>query len=226
MGVKERHERDRGAVRRAILDAARDLFVSEGYGNVSIRKIAERIEYSPASIYSYFPSKDDIFFALADEGFGLLGAAARGDRLPTEPTNPLERLRESAWRLYQFSCDHPQYFALMFVDRTVPCVSRGYEAFASARTLKDQFLGHIQACVDSGALPPSTQVHVAFRLLTVGLLGVAAMRLSDRLGAGEQPHALARDILDVTIAGLRTGIPLSSQTFPCPLDIRSDRQAS
>ena len=69
MGVKERQEREREAVSRSILDAARDLFVAEGYHNVSIRKIAERIEYSPAAIYSYFPSKDDIFFALAEEGF-------------------------------------------------------------------------------------------------------------------------------------------------------------
>ncbi|HWF84619.1 MAG TPA: helix-turn-helix domain-containing protein, partial [Vicinamibacterales bacterium] len=65
MGIKERHTRDREAVRRSILDAARNLFVSHGYENVSIRKIAERIEYSPAAIYGYFPSKDDIFFALA-----------------------------------------------------------------------------------------------------------------------------------------------------------------
>src|SRR6266581_4937915 len=75
MGIKERQERDRETVRRAILDAARDLFTTEGYKNVSIRKIAERIEYSPAAIYGYFPSKDDIFFALAEEGVGLLGVA-------------------------------------------------------------------------------------------------------------------------------------------------------
>src|SRR5271156_6369771 len=116
MGIKERQERDREAVRRAILDAARELFVSEGYGNVSIRKIAERIEYSPAAIYSYFPSKDDIFFALAEEGFQLLGdapdarAAERLDRL-----SPLDRLYAMFWRLYEFSREHPQYFALMFV---------------------------------------------------------------------------------------------------------------
>ena len=78
MGVKERQEREREAVARAILDAARDLFVAEGYHNVSIRKIAERIEYSPAAIYSYFPSKDDIFFALAEEGFRLLLSAPDG----------------------------------------------------------------------------------------------------------------------------------------------------
>ena len=72
MGIKERQERDRESVRRSILDAARELFVAEGYANVSIRKIAERIEYSPAAIYGYFPSKDDIFYALAEEGFRLL----------------------------------------------------------------------------------------------------------------------------------------------------------
>ena len=42
LGIKERHSRQREAVARAILDAARELFVAEGYHNVSIRKIAER----------------------------------------------------------------------------------------------------------------------------------------------------------------------------------------
>ena len=72
MGIKERQERDREAVRRGILDAARDLFVKEGFEHVSMRRIAELVEYSPAAIYGYFPSKDDIFFALAEEGFRLL----------------------------------------------------------------------------------------------------------------------------------------------------------
>src|SRR5262249_59262843 len=90
MGIKEKQERDREAVRRAILDAARELFVAEGFQNVSIRKIAERIEYSPAAIYSYFPRKDDIFFALAEEGFRLLGDPSKGDRrgAPGAPRPP------------------------------------------------------------------------------------------------------------------------------------------
>ena len=45
MGIKERQERERTAFRESILDAARDLFVKEGYRNVTMRKIAERIEY-------------------------------------------------------------------------------------------------------------------------------------------------------------------------------------
>src|SRR6516165_3621192 len=125
MGIKERQERDREAVRRAILDAARDLFVTEGYENVSIRKIAERIEYSPAAIYGYFPSKDDIFYALAEEGFRLLysrddAGVVNGE---LEKLEPLDRIRKIFWRLYEFSHHHPQYFELMFMDRSVPRIS-------------------------------------------------------------------------------------------------------
>jgi AcrR family transcriptional regulator len=225
MGIKERQERDRATVRRAILDAARDLFVTEGYGNVSIRKIAERIEYSPAALYSYFESKDDIFFALADEGFTLLGETAAGSPGAAAAT-PLDRLRESLWRVYQFSCDQPQYFALMFLDRTVPRISRADECFAAARTLKHGLSADIQACVAAGLLPPTTRIPVAFRLLTVPLLGMAAMRLSNRVPEGEHPDALARDLLDVTIAGLQAGVPLRSNSFAYPLDLPVDAQSS
>src|SRR5438876_4525270 len=95
MGIKERQERDREAVSRAILDAARELFVTEGYRNVSIRKIAEKIEYSPAALYGYFPSKDDIFYALADEGFRLLHTSDNAEAMDAalEKLEPIERIR-------------------------------------------------------------------------------------------------------------------------------------
>lgn len=218
MGIKERQERDRETVRRAILDAARDLFVSEGYGNVSIRKIAERIEYSPAALYSYFAAKDDIFFALAAEGFDRLGAPQPAPRIRQDASAPLDQLRATIWRLYEFSVEHPQYFALMFLDRSVPRISRADECFPSARHLKREIGARIQACIDAGDLPPTTRPPVAFRLLTVGLLGMAAMRLSHRVPEGEHPEALARDILDVTIAGLQAAIPLRSNTYDYPLD--------
>src|SRR5205823_13888338 len=136
MGIKERHERDREAVHRAILDAARELFVSEGYQNVSIRKIAERIEYSPAAIYGYFPSKDDIFFALAEEGFHLLSGNDPERQRRLAVLDPVARVREMFWHVYEFSREHPQYFALMFVDRYVFRISREYERFAFLRNMK------------------------------------------------------------------------------------------
>src|SRR5262252_932812 len=220
MGIKERQERDREAVRRSILDAARDLFVSEGYRNVSIRKIAEKIEYSPAALYGYFPSKDDIFYALAEEGFRLLHRNQAGTTdAELGGLAPLDRIKAIFWRLYEFSRHHPQYFELMFVDRSVPRISQAYERFAFAREMKSQLVGQIQACIDSGALPSHLNANVVFRLLTMGLLGAAMMRLSDRLGPGENADALARDVLTVIIRGLQSGAALESTFVECLPDV-------
>lgn len=220
MGIKERQERDREAIRRGILDAARDLFVTEGYANVSIRKIAERIEYSPAAIYSYFPSKDDIFYALAAEGFRLLHQP-----YPEDPNQtPLEKLRAMLWHFYQFSHEQPQYFALMFVDRSVPSIRCVYEHFPFAREAKEALIAHLQYCIDTGALPATVSAPVAFRLLITGLLGVATTRLSDRLSPGENADDIARDLLEVTLAGLKSGVTLRSR--PSPLPFEDDPAAS
>lgn len=216
MGIKERHERDREAVRKAILDAARDLFVAEGYQNVSIRKIAERIEYSPAAIYGYFPSKDDIFFELAEQGFRLLSEFKSLDALAS--LAPLDRVRAIFWHLYEFSRDHPQYFTLMFIERSVPRITREYERFAVARDMKSRIAGHIQACIDAKIFPAAVKPMVAFRVLTMVLIGVAVMRLSDRLGPFENPDDLARDMIEIAIAGLQSGIALRSTGIPCPED--------
>jgi AcrR family transcriptional regulator len=222
MGIKERQERDRESVRRAILDAARDLFVTEGYQNVSIRKIAERIEYSPAAIYSYFASKDDIFFALAEEGFRLLSDSAQSDDLDgPETVEPLDRIRTIFWRLYRFSRDHPEHFALMFVERSVPRITREYERFTFVREMKNRIVGHIQRCIDAENLPADVNPLIAFRLLTMGLFGVAVMRVSDRLGPGENADDLARDVINVVIAGLRSGVSLQSTAPACAEEERA-----
>ena len=229
MGIRERQERDRESVRRAILDAARELFVAEGFQNVSIRKVAERIEYSPAAIYGYFPSKDDIFFALAEEGFRLLGdPGAEGERARHAALPPLERVRGVFWHLYEFSREQPQYFALMFLDRSVPRISREYERFAFAREMKQHIVEEIQACIEGGHLPANLDPAVATRVLMVGLLGVAVLRLSDRLAPGENADHLAADVLTVTLAGLKAGVVLQSlPSADCPLDAEvADAQAS
>jgi len=209
MGIKERHERDREAVRRAILDAARDLFVSEGFENVSMRKIAERIEYSPAAIYSYFPSKDEIFIALAEEGVRLLADCSAGSvgDLPA-----IDRLRSIVLRLYRFSERHPQYFALMFVDRTVPRICREYERFAFAREMRQEMLAELEHAVTEGVLPRTTSGAAVFRILTTGVFGVAVMRLSGRL-TPEYAEALVNDVVNVALAGLKSGVALESDSL-------------
>lgn len=69
MGVKERKERQKTEMREAILSAALKLFSGEGYDNVTMRKIADKIEYSVGTIYLYFKDKGEIFFELHNRGF-------------------------------------------------------------------------------------------------------------------------------------------------------------
>ncbi len=211
MGVKERQGREREAVARAILDAARELFVAEGYQNVSIRKIAEKIEYSPAAIYGYFPSKDDIFLALAEEGFHLLfssGAAPCGQ-------TGIENLRAIFWHHYEFSKAHPEYFALMFVDRSVPRISRDWARFGFVRDMKARIAEMIQHAIDNGEFPASTPPDAIFRILVAAIHGVAVMRLCDRMAPGEDADALARDTLEAALVGLRAGITHTFRPITC-----------
>ena len=76
----------------------------------------------------------------------------------------------------------------------------------------------IQACIDAKVFPATVRPMAALRVLTMGLLGVAVMHLGDRLSPLENADDLARDVLDVLIAGLRSGTVLRSSGPPlqCP----------
>ena len=211
MGVKERQGREREAVTKSILDAARELFVAEGYHSASIRKIAEKIEYSPAAIYSYFPSKDDIFFALAEEGFRMLTA-----RAPQQPgDDPLEDIRRAFWSFYEFSKDYPEHYALMFVDRSVPRISRDWERFGFVHDMQNRVAAVIQRAIDAGLFPAGTDARGALLVLVAAVHGAAVLRLCDRLAHTESGDALARDTLEAAIAGLRAGITQTFRADPC-----------
>lgn len=210
MGIKERQDRERHAVRQSILDAACELFITEGYRNVSIRKIADRIEYSPAAIYSYFAGKDDIYFALAEEGFRLLHERV-GSALGHE--DPMMDVRNGWWAFYQFSKEQPAFFELMFVDRSVPQINEQWEGFETVKQLLLRAVASLQRAIDSGALPRSVDPLVAMHVLWGALTGPAVLGLTKRLAPDEDPDCLAADVFNTVIAGLRAETRL---TFtPC-----------
>lgn len=215
MGTKERHDRDRHRIQQAILDAARELFIAEGYQNVSMRKLADRIEYSPAAIYSYFPRKDDIFFALAAEGFRILadGVSAAVAGLD----DPLDRLRAGLWAFYQFAKVNPEYFALMFLDRSVPSLSQDFERFEFFQPITARAAADVQACIERGQFSQKLDPASALHVLWVGVLGAATIGLAQRLAPGEDPDALAHDVLESLLAGFTTNLGTTFVAAECAL---------
>jgi len=211
MRREERQQHARESTRRAILDAALELFIADGYGQVSIRNIAAKVDYSPGAIYSYFPSKDEIFFALAEEGFREIGER----QFAGSPSDdPLGDVRAVAWRLYEFSKDQPQYFALVFLDRHVPRVSKEYERFSFISGMRSRALAQVQRCIEDGIFPATTDSEVALRLLFAPVIGIAALRLSNRMQPDVDADALIRDAIETTLVGIRAGAPRHARCVP------------
>ena len=117
MGVKERREREKVELREQILEAARELFVQEGYDGVSMRKVAEKIEYSPTALYLHFADKEELFRELVHEDFAKL--AAQFNELAKDP-DPVARLRETGLAYVRFGIEHPNHYKLMFMTPHPP----------------------------------------------------------------------------------------------------------
>lgn len=99
-------------VKKTILDAAKKLFVEEGYQSASIRKIAAEIGVSPTTIYLYYKDKSDIAYALHQEGFLLLKTLF-SSLISVE--DPFERLKAIGRTYIRFALEYPDFYELMFM---------------------------------------------------------------------------------------------------------------
>ncbi|AMK10138.1 TetR/AcrR family transcriptional regulator [Pseudodesulfovibrio indicus] len=112
MTIRNRRERDKDRMRRRILDAAKQLFVREGYDNVSMRRIATKIEYSPAALYRYFRNKREILSVLREEAFARF--VERQEKGREQYPDPMERLRAGSREYIRFALSEPDHYHLMF----------------------------------------------------------------------------------------------------------------
>src|SRR4026207_1513834 len=104
MGSEQRRERDRQEMRETILRAAIKLFSEESFEKVTMRRVAEAIDYTPGTLYWYFKDKDEIVFALHQRGFEMLFARQQ----PTMAiADPVERLRRLADVYLDFALENP-----------------------------------------------------------------------------------------------------------------------
>lgn len=146
MGLVERRQREKLALREEILAAARDLFAKEGYENVSMRKIAEKIEYSPTTIYLYFRDKDDLIEQICDQTFALL--SKKLEKVFEVGGTPIERLKAGLKAYIDFGIKHPVHYRvtlMMPVDKEHRKTedSEGWKSF--------QFLlKAVTACMEAG----------------------------------------------------------------------------
>jgi AcrR family transcriptional regulator len=186
-------------IRSAMLEAARSMYAKGGYNSVTMRAIAEQLGLQAPSLYRHFAGKEQIFTALQQKSLELLLA-----KESTPPDlDPIADLRKFYWRYYEFSKQHPDYFSLLFLDRSAPAFDGIYDS-ETMRILNSHAEARVQRCVATGAFPADTNVERAKAAMWSAAHGPAALRLIHQ-NQTLNFDQLTSDALDGLIAGLRVG---------------------
>jgi AcrR family transcriptional regulator len=201
VGVKERRARERSEIREAMLAAVREIAAGEGWPAVSIRKIAERTEYSPTLLYQYFDSKDAVVHEIRNQGYEELLArylvVIKREREPVECVHRLARVTiETAF-------EQPEvYKAMLGMDGT-PCdpprdatahLEIGRLIRSSVQTLLDPDPASGQVA--------SSQIDAYSEALFAALQGIVTMYLNELLPGGKKRALKTADLL---VGGLIVG---------------------
>lgn len=145
MGIKERKLKHKEYLKQSILDAAKKLFIKDGYEATSIRKIAAEIEFSPTTIYLYYKDKAEISHALHREGFKLLGSQFA---VLAHIDHPFERLKAMGRVYIQFALENIDFYELMFIQKEpLDCVD---EHWVEGENAFNALLSVVQACQEIG----------------------------------------------------------------------------
>jgi AcrR family transcriptional regulator len=111
----ERREREKQELRQAILAAAQELFFAHGYEGLSMRLVAEKIGYTPTTIYLYFEDKDDLLFAVMDQAYDRFTADLEAAYGSTD--DPLPRLHNLARAYLRFALENQEAYQMIFMQR-------------------------------------------------------------------------------------------------------------
>jgi AcrR family transcriptional regulator len=182
-----------------ILDAAHDLFAREGYDRVTMRRIAEAIEYSPTTIYNHFEDKDDLVQSLCEEDFARLLGALQAKEAPADP---VEQIRQLGLAYARFGVDHPNHYRFMFMtpakfEHLHELSGSGQQAFGLVRSA-------VERAIASGSFRPGDATALA-QVLWASLHGVVALLITLRPehwpDAPAVPDLVAR-VVENSLAGL------------------------
>lgn len=205
MGSKERRDRERQDTRRQILDAARSLFVRQGYEATTMRAIAQEVEYTPTAIYHHFRNKDALLNELCSLDFGALAQTfLRIGRV----ADPLERLARIGEAYVEFAHTHPMQYQLMFMTRR-PAGMAQANGIARGDPSEDAYAFLRQACgeaIASGRLrsefnDPDAMAQMLWGAMH-GIVSLQIVKQHDDWIEWRDARSIARSACDVLVRGM------------------------
>ncbi len=135
MDASSRRRKHKEELRKTILEAAREIFVAEGYEAFSMRKLAEKIEYSPGSIYLHFQSKEELFDSLVEASFERLLKTLLDMRDGHQQPDPVKELKRGLHAYVEFGLRNPNDYRFAFMLRP-PVDKHPYEVHRAFEVLR------------------------------------------------------------------------------------------
>lgn len=202
MGTKQRRAREKEELRQEILDAARELFVKEGYENVSMRRIAEKIEYSPTTIYLYFEDKASLLHAICEETFARL--ANRTEAIRKQYPDPLDGLRRGCRAYVDFGLKHPNHYRVTFMTPPPAGLAKEHYMREDSQGMRayNCLREGVSGCIDQGLFREKDPEAVT-QMLWSAIHGVTSLLITKPAFPWVGKNALIDLMIDNAIRGLR-----------------------
>lgn len=182
------------------MDAAREMFVEEGYANVSMRKITGKIGYSPTTIYFYFKDKNDLLHQICEQTFARLAQNIKAIYHLSD--NPLEKLRSGLREYIYFGLKHPSQYEIVFIT-PLPVKTESDFDESNGRIAFDTLRTVITECISANLLKHN-DVELISQTLWAGIHGVTSLLIQHGGFPFVEREKLIDSVIDTLIAGIKT----------------------
>lgn len=209
MTIKERKEREREEMRELILNAASEIITTEGLDKLSVRKIATRIEYSPAIIYHYFADKEDILNNLLKRGYQKILNALSSVQVSDD--KPEIRLKELTRNYINAALQMPDEFMSVQMS-TSPAMLEYTSSLFKGASLKKPALGILARCLKDIFKNKDTNdsnIELTAQIIAVSTLGLIMKLILEKID-DKQREKLIDHYLKCIVDGMVLGSPLEN----------------
>ena len=193
MGVSERRIRERLDTRQSILATARELFLLKGFEATTIRNIAEKIEYSPSTIYQHFKDKNEIFYTIHSEAFAELVRYLNASEMHK---NPMDQLIALGQIYIQFALENPELYDLMFImEAPIDFLNYLEDAnWTEGKMAFDYLKSVIANCIQQGLLKETDLESLSYLIWSTvhGLVTISIRKRGLKIGLSDADTIIQR----------------------------------
>lgn len=196
------------SLKERIVDAARQVLLSEGYRNFSLRKIARQVDTSATSIYLHFENKDDLVHTLMEEAIERLNNQLEKESAKFD--DPIEKLEALAHEYVNFALKYPREYQVIYLISSDEMTRYPKEKFRKARKGYEIVTHVLQQGQESGLLAED-KPRIAAYTFWAQLHGVMSVVLSKRLDTKLDQQEFIEEAIDHIIKGYQVRTSLKQE---------------